>query len=169
MDQHPAPLGTWVTVGICLWTPLQPVLEDARLTGQLTDDRQLFQGANYMSPELSKEFMTDWIRIYPFEKKDIPSRSINPILHKKREGFAMNTTTTPNEVEQALGNLVEIISRQPTVRTIGLSGGDRPAPQPRRGAISIFLSTAARSQRKSNGPGIWKRPRAVSNKRRSVS
>jgi hypothetical protein len=61
IDSFSIPLGTWVTVGICLWTPRQEVLAEARRVGQLQDDRELFEGANYLSPDLPKAFMLDWI------------------------------------------------------------------------------------------------------------
>jgi radical SAM superfamily enzyme YgiQ (UPF0313 family) len=57
INRHTIPLGTWVTVGVCLWTPHQEILADARQAGQLLDDRMLFEGANYLSPELSRSFM----------------------------------------------------------------------------------------------------------------
>jgi len=60
MERHFVPLGTWVTVGICLWTPHQAVLADAMQAGQLAVDASsqvLFDGANYLSPELSKQDM----------------------------------------------------------------------------------------------------------------
>ncbi len=60
-ERYSPPLGTWVTIGICLWTPHQKVLADARETGQLLDDCNLFQGANYLSPDLSRAYMEDLI------------------------------------------------------------------------------------------------------------
>jgi len=57
LDRAPVPLGTWVTIGICLWTPHQAVLAEARKAGQFTDERMLFEGANYLSPDLPKSFM----------------------------------------------------------------------------------------------------------------
>jgi radical SAM superfamily enzyme YgiQ (UPF0313 family) len=56
-DHYTIPMGTWVTIGICLWTPLQEVLSEAIQAGQLTDERMLFKGANYLSPDLPKEYM----------------------------------------------------------------------------------------------------------------
>jgi radical SAM superfamily enzyme YgiQ (UPF0313 family) len=61
VDEYTIPLGTWVTIGICLWTPRQAVLKDAREAGQLRDDRQLFAGVNYVSPELPREYMVELI------------------------------------------------------------------------------------------------------------
>jgi hypothetical protein len=37
------------------------VLDDARDHGQLKDDRELFDGAYYISPELPKDYMTELI------------------------------------------------------------------------------------------------------------
>ncbi len=61
IDYYAVPLGTWVTIGICLWTPRQAILEEARRTGQFKNDDELFTGANYMSPDLPEEFMVKLI------------------------------------------------------------------------------------------------------------
>jgi radical SAM superfamily enzyme YgiQ (UPF0313 family) len=64
LDRFTIPLGTWVTIGICLWTPRQEVLADARYDGQLRDEAGsgiLFDGANYLSPELPRSYMEDLI------------------------------------------------------------------------------------------------------------
>jgi radical SAM superfamily enzyme YgiQ (UPF0313 family) len=64
MDRYSVPSGTWVTVGICLWTQHQEVLADARKAGQLAEDaggRALFEGANYLSPELPRSFMEELV------------------------------------------------------------------------------------------------------------
>jgi radical SAM superfamily enzyme len=61
VDEYPIPYGTWVTIGICLWTHRQPVLEEARRSGQFQTDRELFQGVNYISPQLPKEYMIELI------------------------------------------------------------------------------------------------------------
>ncbi|HEY3312542.1 MAG TPA: radical SAM protein [Anaerolineales bacterium] len=57
IDSFSIPLGTWVTIGICLWTPRQEVLAEAWSVGQIKDQRELFTGANYLSPELSRDYM----------------------------------------------------------------------------------------------------------------
>ena len=49
-------------VGICLWTHRQQVLDEAYRSGQIRDDKELFEGVNYMSPELPKEYMVELIR-----------------------------------------------------------------------------------------------------------
>jgi len=61
MDRFQVPLEIWMTIGICLWTDHQSMLEDARREGQLKEDRELFDGAYYISPELPKEYMIDLI------------------------------------------------------------------------------------------------------------
>lgn len=61
IDRFRIPQGVWVTIGINLWTHHQEVLEDARKAGQLKDDKELFEGVNYMSPELPKEYMVELI------------------------------------------------------------------------------------------------------------
>jgi radical SAM superfamily enzyme YgiQ (UPF0313 family) len=57
IDDFHVPQGVWVTIGICLWTDHQKVLQDARADGQLGDDRELFRGANYVSPQLPRDYM----------------------------------------------------------------------------------------------------------------
>jgi radical SAM superfamily enzyme len=61
VDSFQMPLETWVTIGICLWTHHQEVLDDARKAGQLKNDRELFDGAYYISPELPKDYMLELI------------------------------------------------------------------------------------------------------------
>jgi radical SAM superfamily enzyme YgiQ (UPF0313 family) len=61
IDGFRIPLETWVTIGICLWTPHQEVVDEARKTGQLKDDQALFRGAYYMSPELPRDYMIELI------------------------------------------------------------------------------------------------------------
>ena len=61
LDNYAIPLGTWVTIGICLWTHHQQVIKEARRAGQFKDDRELFEGVNYMSPELPKGYMIELI------------------------------------------------------------------------------------------------------------
>ncbi|MCP4362676.1 MAG: radical SAM protein [Chloroflexi bacterium] len=62
MDEFHIPQGVWVTIGICLWTSRQKVLEDARADGQLDDDKALFSSANYISPQLPKEYMAELVK-----------------------------------------------------------------------------------------------------------
>jgi radical SAM superfamily enzyme YgiQ (UPF0313 family) len=61
VDKFEIPQGVWVTVGICLWTNRQQVLDDARKDCQLKDDKELFRGAYYISPELPKNYMIELI------------------------------------------------------------------------------------------------------------
>jgi len=62
IDEFDIPQGVWVTVGICLWTSHQKILEDARSDGQLDDDKALFSGTNYVSPQLSKDYMIELVQ-----------------------------------------------------------------------------------------------------------
>jgi radical SAM superfamily enzyme YgiQ (UPF0313 family) len=57
IDNFEVPQGIWVSIGITLWTAHQKVLQDARAEGQLHDDKELFSGANYVSPGLPKDYM----------------------------------------------------------------------------------------------------------------
>jgi radical SAM superfamily enzyme YgiQ (UPF0313 family) len=61
IDRYPKIAQIWVSIGICLWTQHQKVLEIARRDGQLKDDRALFDGAYYISPDLPQDFMVDFI------------------------------------------------------------------------------------------------------------
>jgi radical SAM superfamily enzyme YgiQ (UPF0313 family) len=61
VDRYSMVEGVWVNIGIYLWTHHQKVLEAARGAGQLRDDRELFDGAYYISPELPEGYMTDLI------------------------------------------------------------------------------------------------------------
>ena len=61
VDNFDVPAGVWVTIGICLWTAHQQVLEDARADGQLEDDKILFNGANYLSPHLTNEYLNELV------------------------------------------------------------------------------------------------------------
>jgi radical SAM superfamily enzyme YgiQ (UPF0313 family) len=61
IDSFQIPLEAWVSIGICLWTHHQEVLDDAREDGQLKENRELFDGAYYISPELPKDYMIELI------------------------------------------------------------------------------------------------------------
>jgi radical SAM superfamily enzyme YgiQ (UPF0313 family) len=62
VDQYPMAQGIWVNIGIYLWTHHQKVLEVARRDGQLKDDRETFDGAYYISPELPEDYMIDFMK-----------------------------------------------------------------------------------------------------------
>jgi radical SAM superfamily enzyme YgiQ (UPF0313 family) len=68
IDNFQIPLGSWVTIGICLWTHHQDILDEARKAGQLKDDKELFSGAYYMSPELPKNYMLELIESLQVQK-----------------------------------------------------------------------------------------------------
>jgi len=57
IDAFEIPQGVWVTIGICLWTDRQQVLQEARTQGQLDEGASLFEVHNYASPALSKDYM----------------------------------------------------------------------------------------------------------------
>ncbi|MCW4041305.1 MAG: radical SAM protein [Candidatus Bathyarchaeota archaeon] len=59
IDRFTIPRGMFVTIGLNLWTHHQQVLDTARKEGQLIDDKELFDEVNYISPQLSKEYMID--------------------------------------------------------------------------------------------------------------
>jgi hypothetical protein len=45
----------------------------------------------------------------------------------------------PNTVEATLNNLVDTLARHPSIRAIGMSGGERPFPKPGEGDIDLFV------------------------------
>jgi radical SAM superfamily enzyme YgiQ (UPF0313 family) len=61
VDSFSTLLDTWVSIGLCLWTDHQRVVEDARREGQLGEDAELFDGAYYISPELPQGYMVELI------------------------------------------------------------------------------------------------------------
>ena len=61
VDRYPNMAHTWVTIALFLWTHHQKVLEEARQSGQFQNDRELFDGAYYISPELSEDYMVNLI------------------------------------------------------------------------------------------------------------
>jgi radical SAM superfamily enzyme YgiQ (UPF0313 family) len=59
VDDFEIPNGVWVTIGVYLWTGLQDIVHAARQTGVLEDDRALFQGAVYLSPDLPTTYLKE--------------------------------------------------------------------------------------------------------------
>ena len=59
LDDYEIPNGIWVTVGVYLWTDYQDIVSEARRTGFLKDDSELFSGAVYLSPGLSKSYLEE--------------------------------------------------------------------------------------------------------------
>ncbi len=59
MDDYHIPNGVWVTIGVYMWTDYQDIVAEARRTGTLKDDKELFSGAVYLSPELPKSYLRD--------------------------------------------------------------------------------------------------------------
>jgi len=44
----------------------------------------------------------------------------------------------PDKIETSLNNLINTVVCHPSIRAIGISGGDRPFPQPGEADIDIF-------------------------------
>ena len=61
IDRYQVLDGVWVTIGICLWTSHQRVLDDALADDQLDDNTDLFNVANYVSPGLPKDYMIELV------------------------------------------------------------------------------------------------------------
>lgn len=58
LDDYAIPNGVWVTIGIYMWTDLQPFVAEMRGRGEL-EGRDLFAGQVYGSPALSRPFLDD--------------------------------------------------------------------------------------------------------------
>jgi hypothetical protein len=61
LEQYSIPHGVWFTAGVYLWTDLQDIVADLRSTGRL-QEKQLFTGAVYLSPALSRSYLDDLLR-----------------------------------------------------------------------------------------------------------
>jgi radical SAM superfamily enzyme YgiQ (UPF0313 family) len=59
LDDYEIPNGVWVTLGVYLWTDYQDIVAEARRTGLLKDDKELFGGYVYLSPELPKSYLRE--------------------------------------------------------------------------------------------------------------
>jgi hypothetical protein len=59
LDDYSIPHGVWFTVGVYLWTDLQEIVGDLRKAGCLKADQDLFSGAVYLSPALSKPYLDE--------------------------------------------------------------------------------------------------------------
>ena len=59
LDEYHIPGGVWVTIGVYLWTDYQDIVAEARRTGTLKDDKQLFSGAVYLSPGLPHSYLRE--------------------------------------------------------------------------------------------------------------
>ncbi len=59
LDDYHIPNGVWVTIGVYLWTDFQDIVAEARQTGVLKDDKELFSGAVYLSPGLPKSYLQE--------------------------------------------------------------------------------------------------------------
>jgi hypothetical protein len=68
LNDYSIPNGVWATVGVYLWTDYQDIVAEARQAGFLRDDRELFSGAVYLSPDLPKPYLkelSDTLRARP--------------------------------------------------------------------------------------------------------
>ncbi len=59
LDDYEIPDGVWVTIGVYMWTDYQDLVGEARQAGILKDDRELFNGAVYLSPELPRSYLRE--------------------------------------------------------------------------------------------------------------
>jgi hypothetical protein len=61
LDEYAFPSGVWITIGVYLWTDYQDIVEEARRTGFLKDDSELFSGAVYLSPDLPRSYLKELV------------------------------------------------------------------------------------------------------------
>jgi radical SAM superfamily enzyme YgiQ (UPF0313 family) len=59
LDDYEIPNGVWVTIGVYLWTDYQAIVAEARRNGTLKDDKELFNGAVYLSPGLPRSYLRE--------------------------------------------------------------------------------------------------------------
>ena len=59
LDDYEIPNGVWVTIGVYLWTDYQDIVAEARRTGVLKGDKELFSGAVYLSPGLPRSYLQE--------------------------------------------------------------------------------------------------------------
>jgi hypothetical protein len=59
LDDYEIPNGVWVTLGVYLWTDYQDIVAEARRTGFLKDNKELFTGSVYLSPCLPKSYLEE--------------------------------------------------------------------------------------------------------------
>ena len=59
VDDYEIPNGVWVTIGVYLWTELQDIVTEARRSGALKDEAELFSGAVYLSPDLPRAYLQE--------------------------------------------------------------------------------------------------------------
>jgi radical SAM superfamily enzyme YgiQ (UPF0313 family) len=59
LDDYEIPNGVWVTLGVYLWTDLQNIVAEARRNGLLKDEKRLFSGCVYLSPDLPRSYLRE--------------------------------------------------------------------------------------------------------------
>ncbi len=59
LDDYDIPSGVWVTLGAYLWTDYQDIVAEVRRAGFLRSEQELFSGAVYISPQLSKPYLEE--------------------------------------------------------------------------------------------------------------
>jgi radical SAM superfamily enzyme YgiQ (UPF0313 family) len=57
LDHYEIPNGVWVTIGVYLWTDYQDIVAEARHTGYLKDNNELFSGSVYYAPTLPRSYL----------------------------------------------------------------------------------------------------------------
>jgi radical SAM superfamily enzyme YgiQ (UPF0313 family) len=59
LDDYEIPNGVWVTIGVYMWTELQEFVAERHRAGLLKDHGELFNGAVYLSPELTGSYLRE--------------------------------------------------------------------------------------------------------------
>jgi radical SAM superfamily enzyme YgiQ (UPF0313 family) len=63
LGKYKIPNGVWVTVGVYMWTDFQDIVTEARAHGILKNDKDLFNGAVYLSPSLSGPYLQELLNV----------------------------------------------------------------------------------------------------------
>jgi Radical SAM superfamily/B12 binding domain len=59
LGDYEIPNGVWVTIGVYLWTHYQDIVAEARRSGLVRGNQELFSGSVYLSPELPRSYLRE--------------------------------------------------------------------------------------------------------------
>jgi radical SAM superfamily enzyme YgiQ (UPF0313 family) len=57
LEDYKIPYGVWITIGIYLWTRYQEIVAEVHGMGMLKNNKELFNGAVFLSPGLPKSYL----------------------------------------------------------------------------------------------------------------
>jgi radical SAM superfamily enzyme YgiQ (UPF0313 family) len=59
LDDYEIPDGVWVTIGVYIWCAYQDIIVEARRTGLIKDNTELFSGVVFLSPSLPRPYLRE--------------------------------------------------------------------------------------------------------------